>query len=121
MNMTAKGLFSGLLYAFGLLAISVVLLSLFLLWTNMKEESLTVYIMLIHIAALLTGGFIAGKRSGAKGWLNGGILGLCYGILILITGFLAFDAGLSGGKAALLVCAFIAGAAGGILGVQFQK
>lgn len=121
MNYTGKGLFTGLLYAFAFLTIAVVLLSLFLLWTNMREESLTIYVIIIHIAALLTGGFTAGRRSGAKGWLNGGILGITYAILVTITGFLAFDAGWGGGNLLLFAGAFAVGAIGGILGVQFNK
>lgn len=121
MNQTGKGLFAGLLYAFSILTLSVVIISLLLMWTNVKEASLSIYSLFIHIVALLTGGFTAGKRSGTKGWLHGGILGICYAIFVFITGFLAFQAGFDQGKMLLLIGAFAVGAVGGMIGVQFRN
>lgn len=117
----ASPLLAGVLFSIVWLAVGALLLSLLLQFSNLKESSLPFYSMFVHGISALAGGFVSGKRSGMKGWYYGGFLGLLYGITILIIGFLAANASLSLHSALLLGTALLAGAFGGMIGVNVKK
>lgn len=112
---------AGIVYAIIWLAIGALMLSLFLHFSNMNESSLPLYAMIVHGISALAGGFIAGKRSGKKGWYYGGLLGLLYGIVILVISFLAADAQLSLRSLTLIATTFLTGALGGMIGVNLRS
>ncbi|WP_274650019.1 TIGR04086 family membrane protein [Paenibacillus humicola] len=112
---------SGILCAAVWLAIGAAVLSLLLRFGSMDEASLPLYSLIVHGAAALAGGFVSGKRSGQRGWYYGGILGLAYGILILLTGFLAANAGIGVRTLTMLAVAAAAGALGGMFGVNARR
>ncbi|CDN42433.1 MULTISPECIES: TIGR04086 family membrane protein [Paenibacillus] len=111
----------GLAYSGLWLALGALLLSLMLYAGNLSEDSLPAWALGIHGTASLCGGFTSGKRSGAKGWYHGGLLGLVYGLLVLVIGFLAADAGMSSKTGILFLIVALAGAFGGMIGVNLRK
>ncbi|WP_028611799.1 TIGR04086 family membrane protein [Paenibacillus harenae] len=117
----ASPLLAGVLFSIVWLAAGALLLSLLLHFTEIKESSLSGSAFLVHAAAALAGGFTAGRRSEKKGWYHGSILGLLYGIIIIIVSFLAQNASLSWHSFLLLGTALLAGALGGMIGVNLRK
>ncbi|CAM4131092.1 TIGR04086 family membrane protein [Paenibacillus alkaliterrae] len=117
----ASPLLAGVLFSIIWLAAGALLLSLFLHFSEMKESSLPAYAFSIHAVSALAGGFTAGKRSESKGWYNGSLLGLLYGTIIIIVSFLASNTSLSWHSASLLGAALLAGALGGMIGVNLKK
>lgn len=120
---TAVGapMLAGLLYAIMWLAIGSIALSLLLHFSAMKETSLSSYTLLVHGFAAWCGGFVAAKRSGRKGWYFGAIIGLIYGLIVLVAGFLALDNALSLKALILFAITILAGAIGGMLGVNAKR
>ena len=57
---------AGLAYAWLVALAATVLVSLLLSLTGLKEQSLPLYVYMIHGLSVLTGGFIAAKRAGKK-------------------------------------------------------
>lgn len=114
-----KSMMVSLGMAFIVMIIATLAVSLFLLWTALEESGLTMWVFMIHGGALLTGGFLAGKRTGSRGWFRGGTLGLMYALIVLLAGFLGFDATLGWDTALFLTSALGFGAFGGIIGVNF--
>ncbi|MBB3109928.1 putative membrane protein (TIGR04086 family) [Paenibacillus phyllosphaerae] len=112
---------SGILYASIWLALGAVLLSLLLRFGSMQEEQLSLYSLFVHGFAALAGGFVSGKRSGKRGWYYGGALGLAYGLLILLVGFLASNAGLTADTLTMMGTTLATGALGGIFGVNMHR
>jgi putative membrane protein (TIGR04086 family) len=112
---------AGLLFAFSWMGAGTLLLSLLLLVTGMTESSLPLYTYILHAVSLWFGGLAAGKRASAKGWYAGGTVGAVYGLLVILVAFLGFDKGISLLSAGFLACAFLAGAAGGMFGVNAGK
>lgn len=112
---------AGLLYAFIFMLLCTFVLSLLLWLSNFKEQSLTSAAYIIHGIALLIGGFTAAKRSGSKGWYYGGMVGLLYGIIVILVGFLGFDTSFSVQTLFLLGLCLISAALGGMLGVNARK
>lgn len=114
-------LLSGLIYSFIVMGITTLVTSLLLTLTNQDEHVLPTYAFIIHALSLSIGGWMAGKRSGKKGWYYGGICGTIYGIIILLVGFLGFDQGIDLQALLLLAGSFVVSAIGGMLGVNTSK
>jgi putative membrane protein (TIGR04086 family) len=112
---------AGLVYAVLWLVVGVLAASLLLLLTDMQESALTMYSFIIHGVAIFLGGMVSGKRAGNKGWYHGGLLGLLYGLIVAIVGFLAFDAGIKVQTPVLVTFCFLLGSLGGMLGVNLKK
>lgn len=112
---------SGLWYGFLWMMIGALILSIFLRASSLQEDNLSVYTYLIHGISLGLGGIVAGKRTGRKGWYQGGLVGIIYGIIVLLISFLALDSHVLLQDLVLLIPAFIIGAAGGVMGVNLQK
>ena len=117
----ASPLLAGVLFSMIWLAVGALLLSLLLHFSNMKESDLTSYALAVHAVSSFVGGLASGKRSERKGWYNGSLLGLLYGLIIIIISFLASNASLSWYSALLLGAVFAAGAFGGMIGVNLKK
>lgn len=114
-------LLSGLVYAFIMMGIATVLVSLLLMVTDKGEGSLGALAYGIHGVSVLTGSFVSGRKAGRKGWYYGGLLGVLFGLIVLAVGFLSFDRGLDWNTLSFLAGAFLAGAFGGILGVNAKR
>ncbi|MFX3646996.1 MAG: TIGR04086 family membrane protein [Paenibacillus sp.] len=112
---------SGLCQAFVWMFIGALILSFFLWMSGMREQDLSMYTYVVHGLSLLVGGFVAGKRSGEKGWYYGGITGIVYGLLVLLIGFLALDASFNWKDGLQLLSAFFISALGGMFGVNTHR
>ncbi|GIO34894.1 MULTISPECIES: TIGR04086 family membrane protein [Paenibacillus] len=117
----ANPILSGLYYSFFWMMLGALILSLLLWSSGMNEQSLSRYVYVVHAAASLFGGLVAGKRSGKKGWYHGGLTGILYGALVIMIGFLALDSHLRTGDLLLLAAVFASSAIGGMLGVNLKK
>jgi putative membrane protein (TIGR04086 family) len=101
--------------------IGAFVLSLFLWLSGMQEEDLTAYTYVVHACAVCIGGLVSGKRSGHKGWYQGGLTGAFYGVIILIIGFLALDNSFSLSKLVWIAAAYVLGSFGGMFGVNMRN
>lgn len=117
----ASPLLAGVIFSLIWLAAGALLLSLLLHFTSMKESNLGLYTLIVHAVSALAGGLTSGKRSERKGWYNGSILGLLYGVIVLIVSFLSSNASITWQSIILLGAALVAGAFGGIVGVNLKK
>lgn len=119
-HMTSPLLF-GIMYAAIWLSIGALILSALLRWGNMAEGALPGNSLIVHGLAALAGGFVAGKRSGQRGWYYGCLLGFIYGLLVLLVGFLANNSGVSGRTLTMLAETLLAGGLGGMFGVNAKR
>jgi putative membrane protein (TIGR04086 family) len=112
---------SGLLYSFIWLGVAAIVLSVLLAFAGFPEQSLASYAYPIHALAVGLGGFVTGKRAGTKGWSNGGMMGLVYGVIIAMISFLGFDTSFGMTMGWVMLISAAAGAFGGIFGVNAHK
>ncbi len=111
-----KGVFLALL--FSLIALLLIALALYL--TELSEKIALYLVYGTSIAAILWGSSYATRRIGARGWLNGGIIGLLYVLLMLGGGFIIVeDMAMGWSLAVKLFIGFILGALGGMWGVNY--
>lgn len=114
-------LLAGVIFSLIWLAAGALLLSLLLHLTSIKESNISQYTLIIHAVSALAGGFTAGKRSDHKGWYNGGMLGLLYGLIVIMISFLASDISISMQSVLLLGAVLLAGSFGGMIGVNLKR
>ncbi|WP_106768479.1 TIGR04086 family membrane protein [Paenibacillus faecalis] len=112
---------SGLLYSFMWMFLGAFVLSLLLWASDLSEDDLSLYTVIVHAVAALFGGVVSGKRAGNRGWYYGCLTGLLYGIMLIIIGFLALDSSLSWGNLILMATVFVSGSIGGMFGVNLHK
>jgi len=114
-------LLAGAAYSIIWLALGALILSILLHFTSMKETQLHNSTLIVHGFAALCGGFAAGRRSERRGWYSGVMLGVIYTLIIILVSFLASNIALSGRSAMLLGTALLAGAFGGMIGVNLRR
>lgn len=118
MRSASTSVFTGLLYTLGLVLTGALLAALLLSFTNLRESSLPYFTYAINALGLLLGGYVTGRRCGGKGWYYGGLTGLSYFLLVLLIGFLGFDATMQWNTLVYLLGAFVTASVGGIFGVN---
>lgn len=112
---------SGLSRSFLWMLLGAFILSLLLWGSGLEEKDLSFYTYIVHAVAVGFGGLTAGRRASSKGWYQGSLTGLVYGIIVLMTGFLALDSAPSLTDMLWIVAAAAIGALGGMFGVNLQK
>lgn len=115
---TASPVASGLYWSGIWLAIGAIVLSILLMGSSLSESDMLPWVFGVHGCAALAGGFVSAKRSGRRGWYFGMANGLLYTLLILMISFLASNANWSIAVPILLAATCLAGAIGGMLGVN---
>jgi putative membrane protein (TIGR04086 family) len=120
-NSILSPLFAGLVYAMVVAVTATIFISLLLALTGLREQSLPLYVYMIHGIAVFTGGFICAKRAGIKGWYRGGMLGIFYSLLVTLIAYLGFSARVDLDTLVFLVICSVTGAFGGILGINAKR
>ena len=116
---TATVLAKGVLYAYFLSLVVFLLFSVLIQFTTLTEAILPYTAYATSLISIFVGAAYVSKRLDTKGWLNGGIIGLIYLVGLVIFGLILLpDFGLHTGYIVKTVLAFLAGAAGGIFGIN---
>lgn len=114
-----RALVTGIVACAALALAAAAVLGLVMSRTLLPEPLLPTIMGAVNLVALVCGGYLAGRRADAMGWLNGGLAGLAYTILVVVLGAFFFP----GPAAVLLVLrrvavAFLLGALGGTIGIN---
>lgn len=111
-----KGVFLALI--FSLIMLLVIALALYL--TELPEKAGLYLVYAVSIVAILWGSAYTARKMGTRGWLNGGITGLIYVLLMLGGGLIiGGDMTIGWNLAVKLFLGFIFGAVGGMWGVNY--
>ena len=95
------------------------LLSLVLYLTPVPERVVPYAVYITSIFSIIIGSAYAAKRIQSKGWLNGGLTGLTFIIILLILmKVFGLDLDINLHLATKLLLAFVLGSIGGILGLN---
>lgn len=113
--------FSGQMLIWTLILILSFGLALLLRYTSLESSTVPAITYFINAVALISGGYISGKRAGERGWYFGGMQGVIYSLLLALLSFLAFDLQMNTNLFLFLISAFGMGALGGIFGVNAEQ
>ncbi|NLN07823.1 MAG: TIGR04086 family membrane protein [Firmicutes bacterium] len=116
---TVLVIIKGVLYAYLLTLVLFLIFSALIQYTSLTEAILPYTVYATSLVAIFAGAAYVTSRLQVKGWLNGGLTGIIYlaGLVILALIVLP-DFSLDASYMAKTVLAFLAGAAGGIFGIN---
>src|SRR5690625_2956161 len=94
-----KQQFTALMYGWivvlGLILITSFILALLLRFTTFNDPTLSWVAFVIGLIALFIGGFVAGIKGKAQGWVIGGIIGIGFTLLTFFVQYLGYHQGFS--------------------------
>ncbi|MDR7856431.1 TIGR04086 family membrane protein [Tissierella sp.] len=112
-------LLKGLLLAFIITSVLIVLFSLLLTYSTLKESKMPLINTIIMMVSITTGSIYAGKKIKEKGWVNGGIVGILYYIILILLSIVILNPfSIDLFSITKLIIAFITGVIGGIIGIN---
>ena len=111
----------GLVLAFIITLVLILISSLLLTYTSMKEGRMVLLNTIVMILSITTGSiYVAGKVK-EKGWINGGILGVLYYLILLLISFTFLKPfTLDVFSISKLILTAITGIIGGIIGINIS-
>jgi putative membrane protein (TIGR04086 family) len=113
------GIIIGLLVSYIITLAFFIVYALILTYTPLSELTLPTLTMLITIIGIVLAGAIAARHTRSKGWLNGGLGGLLYVLIMLFLGtYFLKEVGLTSDIALKLLWGIILGAIGGMIGIN---
>ncbi len=116
---TALVLTSGVLVALLVSVLLLIIISALLFFTPFPEKYMPAAVFLASLAGILLGSCKTGKTLGVKGWLNGGLVGVLYVLVVVILGGFYLEGFLPGlSLFSKLFLGFVLGAVGGMWGVN---
>lgn len=109
----------GIVLAFVITSIAILVVSLLLIFTNLRESRLPMLNNLIMIFSIVISSIYLAMKAKEHGWLNGAILGLGYYLIIILLGVfiirpISFDI-ITWAK---LLVAVLTGSIGGMIGIN---
>lgn len=113
--------FKGLIFSLIITILLVFILSLVLLYTPFKESKIPLFNTVIMIVSITIGSIYVSTNIGENGWINGGILGILYFLVLVLLNYLFFkpffvDMYLFG----KFILSLITGVIGGIIGINMK-
>ena len=109
----------GVLYAYFLSLVVFILFSTLIQYTKVTESILPYTAYATSLVAIFFAASYVSKRLDTKGWLYGGVTGLLYLAGLVIFGLILLpDFTIHVGYLSKVFLAFVAGAAGGIFGIN---
>ncbi len=111
----------GLILSMGITVLLLFILSLILLYTPLKESNIPLFNTMIMIISITIGSIYVSISIGENGWINGGILGILYFLILVLLNYLFFKPFLIDmylvGK---LILSLVIGIIGGIIGINLK-
>lgn len=112
----------------GIFMAYVVTLPMFLIfayiltYTNYPQKLISPVVIIITIISIFVAGSSVSKYIRSRGWLNGGIVGFIYMMVLYVVSSLVFGSfSMNGHVVMVFVIGVLTGMIGGIIGVNFKK
>lgn len=118
-NKTLTNILKGVGIALITTVIMLIIFSILLTYTNIKESAINPVIMIITAISILIGSSLGNIKIRKNGLINGGIIGAVYIIIIyLISSILNWRFSLNLQSIIMIITAIVFGILGGIIGVN---
>lgn len=121
-SMSLVSILKGIVVSYIVTVPVFVIFALILANTEFPERLITPVVVITTIISVLAAGSSATRNTKSKGWLNGGIVGLIYIlILYLFSGIVLKNFAIDKFTVTLAVIGALTGAIGGIIGINFRN
>lgn len=111
----------GVLLAFIISIVLLVLYGILLTITSISEASMPTAVMIVTMLSIALAGIYTAIKVKSKGWLNGALVGLIYMVILFLLS-LIFKTGISFDKFILfrMFMGFVIGALSGVIGINLK-
>lgn len=117
-----KSILIGTLLEYGLTLVFLLIFSVLLVKTNIRESVMDIVIKTVSVLSIFTGSVVANLKTRKNGVLNGAIIGVIYIIsLYLISSFLNDNFSINMTAFAIGLLCLFTGAIGGLIGVNLNR
>lgn len=121
-NLKFTTLLKGLIMSYVVTIPAFMLFALILANMNFPQRLITPAVVVITIISVITAGIVATKEVKDKGWLNGGIVGFIYMLILYIVSSIAYKSfTIDKYVITMTVIGILAGAIGGIAGINTRR
>ncbi len=108
----------GLLVSLILLLVGSLLVGIIVNFTNIANLSFNKILFLINYLSIFIGGIVAAYSAKGRGWLNGGLVGLIYMLIIILLGSIWNPIIFSFSLLSRVMIGCLVSAVGGMIGVN---
>lgn len=92
-----------------------------LTYTSFPEKFVSPLVVFGTILSIMTAGAVATRKMKSKGWLNGGVVGLIYMLILYLFSSIVFkNFSIDRYVAVLMIIGLLTGCIGGIIGINFK-
>ncbi|WP_313757107.1 TIGR04086 family membrane protein [Tissierella sp.] len=114
-------LLRGLLLAYIITCILILFFSLLLTYSSLKENKMPLMNTVIMMLSIIVGSIYVSKGIKEKGWINGGIVGIVYYLILIILNLIFLKSlALDIFSISKLALACITGIIGGVIGINIS-
>jgi putative membrane protein (TIGR04086 family) len=114
-------LLKGLLLAYIITCILILVFSILLTYSSLRENKMPLVNTIIMVISVTSGSVYVAKMVKEKGWINGGIIGMAYYLILIMLNFIFLKPlVLDIFSISKLVLACIIGIIGGIIGINIS-
>lgn len=111
----------GIIIAYIVTIPAFIIFAFLLTYTNVPQKYISTVVVVVTMLSLLTAGIVSTRKLKSKGWLNGGIVGLIYMVLLyILKSFVFKDYVMDGHILVMFVIGLLTGSIGGIVGINFR-
>ncbi|MGE5612847.1 MAG: TIGR04086 family membrane protein [Bacillota bacterium] len=121
-SLKLTALLKGLLMSYIITIPAFMLFALILANVNFPQRLINPVVVVITVTSVLTAGIVATRGISDKGWLNGGIVGFIYMLILYVASSLAYKSfKIDKYVITMTIIGILAGAIGGIAGINTRK
>lgn len=113
-----RKVFSGVFLAFLLTIFLLFLFSVIIFFSSIPEDYISKLAVIVMALSIAVSSFITSRGIESKGWLNGGLIGLFYSVVIIIVKILFYKEGVTASLLLDVLFGFLIGAISGAIGVN---
>lgn len=114
--------FKNILIAYALSLFLLLIFAIMLTYTTIPESSITMVVLVVSIIGILYGAKLSASKAKSRGWLIGSVTGLLYMFILYLVSILANNRPILDMHVLFVfVIGLIAGAVGGVIGINFKK
>lgn len=118
-NKQIIALLYGWITVFGLMLVMSIFIAFFLHMTSLDNPLYSKLTFGLGLISLFIGGFIAGMKGKAKGWLNGAIIGIGFTLFVFFVQYLGYKQAFSLEQSFYHLGYILSALIGGVIGVNF--
>lgn len=121
-HITLVSILRGLLISYLITIPTFIIFALILTYTNFPEMLISPAVVITTMISILTAGSTSTRGVKNKGWLNGGIVGLIYMLVLYLVSSLVFnDFTVNNYVVTMELIGIFTGAIGGIIGINIKR